>query len=75
VTATRYPFDGEMLTVAEIHKRIPGLSVETLRRRVRMGQSSTAQVLTWYPPKHKPTRAQNFVINERRRAHYMGIRA
>lgn len=65
--ARRFQFDGELLTVFEIQARVPALSIETVRRRLRLGQDSTEKMLAWVPPKAKPTRAQNFVVNPMRR--------
>jgi hypothetical protein len=58
----RHPFDGEMLTVFEIHARIPALSIETIRRRIKLGQTTSREMLNWTPPKQRPTKRQQFTI-------------
>lgn len=65
--ARRFTFDGELLDVFQIHARVPALSLDTVRRRLRLGQDTTEKMLAWVPPKAKPTREQIPVVNPMRR--------
>ena len=43
----RYTFDGEYLTVREIHQRVPALSIQTVRNHLRSGRVTTVAMLSF----------------------------
>lgn len=43
----KYLFDGELLTVAEIHLRVPALSEHTIRNHLRAGRTGKAAMLNY----------------------------
>lgn len=43
----RYWFDGEYLTVREIHRRVPALSIQTVRNHLRSGRATTVAMLSF----------------------------
>lgn len=43
----RYSFDGEYLTVREIHQRVPALSIQTVRNHLRSGRTTTVAMLSF----------------------------
>lgn len=43
----RYLFDGELLTVREIHARVPALSVQTVRNHLKCGRATSVAMLSF----------------------------
>jgi len=49
MTSNLHPFDGEHLTIAQIHERIPALSQHIIRRLVSRGLTTSVAMLSWRP--------------------------
>lgn len=49
MTAKRFDFEGELLTVAAIRQRVPAISDSTIRAHLVAGRNTTAAMLTFNP--------------------------
>ena len=50
-----YFFEGEMLSISEIHSRVPALSEGTILHRIRkLGQTTAMEMLTYRKPAPPP---------------------
>lgn len=49
MTAPVHEFEGEQLTVAEIHERVPALSRDTIRKHLAKGRRTRTAMLSYNP--------------------------
>lgn len=65
MTAARFEFDGQLLTVAEIRERVPVMSEASIRDHLRAGRNTQTAMTCYVKPKPKPKQTNQFVINGR----------
>lgn len=49
MTGAVHEFEGEQLTVAEIHERVPALSKDTIRKHLAKGRRTRTAMLSYNP--------------------------
>lgn len=57
----KYPFEGELLTIGEIHRRVPALSRSTIEKHLKKGVTKRADMLHGFRPKRKGTPGWNAI--------------
>lgn len=63
MSAKRFIFEGEELTVSQIRERVPALKDHSIRAHLAAGRNTAQAMLSHFPaPPPKPKPGQNFVI-------------
>jgi len=66
-----YPFNGQLMTMAQILKIVPALSAQSVRDHINAGRVTGDAMLCHRPKLAKPANGQQFSYG-RRRPHAMG---
>lgn len=65
--AKKWEFEGEMLTVKEIHERVPILGEGAIREHLQAGRNTRTAILSYVPRRAKPSRRSQFSIGKNAR--------